>query len=69
MRELRGVPIAGRGLSSAMPGTMPLPAVIAKDERGKLFPRPSDPVPVGEEILVVHYPRSRRSVLHLGVYR
>ena len=69
MRELRGVPIAGRGLSSAMPGTMPLPYVIAKDERGRLFPRPSDPLPLGEEILVIHYPRSGRSVLQHARYR
>ena len=69
MRELRGVPIVGRGLSSAMPGTHPLPAVIAKDERGRLFPAPRDPVPLGEEIRVVHYPRARRSVLQHGRYR
>lgn len=68
MREIRGVPIVGRGLSSAMPGTNPLPAVIAKDERGRLFPLARDPVPAGEEIRVVHYPRRQRSVLHLGRY-
>ncbi len=69
MREIRGVPIVGRGLPSAMPGTMPLPYVIAKENRGKLFTAARDPLPSGEEVLVIHYPRSRRSVLAHARYR
>lgn len=35
-RELRGVPLVGGGRSSAMPGTAPLPALLSKEEAGKL---------------------------------
>jgi len=58
--ELRGTPFVGGRRSSAVQGTDPLPAVISKDERGRLFPprkdaRREDPPPVG--IVAVHYER------------
>lgn len=33
MYEKRGVPIVGRGISSTMPGTSPLGALLAKEAR------------------------------------
>lgn len=56
--ELRGTPFVGGRRSSAIAGTDPLPAVIAKDDRGRLYPPPArreDPPPVG--IVAVHYER------------
>jgi hypothetical protein len=54
--ELRGTPFVGGRRSSAVWGTDPLPAVIAKDDRGRLFPtRREDPA--GSGILAVHYER------------
>lgn len=55
MRELRGIPIVGRGVSSAMPGTMPLPALLSKEARGKLFLIPPDEPERG--IVSSHYDR------------
>ena len=33
MREHRGTPIVGRGISGTMPGTDPLGALLAKEQR------------------------------------
>lgn len=47
-RELRGTPLVGRGRSSAIPGTAPLPALLAKEARGKLVLTFRDPLPAPE---------------------
>lgn len=67
-REMRALPIVGRGLSSAIPGSAPLPALINKENRGKLLLLPPDPIPTGE-VLTLRRRKPRRSVLHLGRYR
>jgi hypothetical protein len=69
-RELRGVPFVGGRRSSAIPGSDPLPAVIAKDERGRLFPpavRQPAAVSVITEPLVVHYERRGAPLAMRGV--
>lgn len=40
----RSIPIVGRGVRSTMPGTDPLQAVLAKEARGRLWPRKPDPI-------------------------
>ena len=58
-RELRGVPLVGPHRSSAIPGTAPLPALLAKERAGKLVLTPRrEPIPVPEEqTLSAHYER------------
>lgn len=68
-RELRGVPLVGGRRSSAIPGTDPLPAVIGKDERGKLFPPPT-PARIGRlrtSMVSVHYERRGAPLATRGV--
>jgi hypothetical protein len=45
MRELRGVPIVGRGRSSAILGSDPLRYVLDKERRGRLNLSQRDPLP------------------------
>lgn len=40
----RGIPVVGRGMTSAIPGTDPLGALIAKENRGKLNLHVPDPI-------------------------
>jgi hypothetical protein len=40
----RSIPVVGRGTKSAMPGTDPLQAVLAKEARGKLHIGRLDPI-------------------------
>lgn len=47
-RELRGTPFVGGRRSSAIPGTDPLPALLAKEARGKLVLSFPDPLPAPE---------------------
>lgn len=40
----RSIPVVGRGVRSTMPGTDPLAALIAKENRGKLNLHVADPI-------------------------
>lgn len=40
----RGIPVVGRGTTSAIPGSDPLAAVLAKEARGKLNLHVPDPI-------------------------
>jgi hypothetical protein len=40
----RGIPVVGRGMTSAIPGTDPLAALIEKERRGKLNLHVPDPI-------------------------
>ena len=40
----RSIPVVGRGISSAIPGTDPLRALIAKENRGRLHLHCPDPL-------------------------
>ena len=57
-QALRGTPFVGGRRSSAIQGTDPLPAVISKDDRGRLFPVPRPRIPGPQRgIVSVHYER------------
>lgn len=62
MRELRGVPIVGPGRKSAIAGSDPLTALLAKERRGRLVLVPREPVlkPVNEVRVVRRRKLGRR---------
>lgn len=45
LRELRGIPLVGKGIASAVPGTNPMLALLHKERKGKLQVQPLDPIP------------------------
>jgi hypothetical protein len=65
--ELRGVPLVGGRRSSAIQGTDPLPALLAKERAGKLNLTPPEAVPARSEPLLLVPERKGRPLVRTGV--